>query len=204
MGTRGDDPVGLREGLQLASEGVGPLIQRDYWCVVRDSRMRPTVVVSYLRRHFAELPPEALGTFRAPHRGEAGLDLGDEMQILLPGAGEVAVRVVHLATHSLTVATLRGHPIAGRITFGAYPNRRGDVIVHIRSRSRAASTLQRMGHFAAGDAMQSTTWTDFLDRLANTVGAGVIGAIHEESREVPRAEERRDAPLSPTFVAEGE
>jgi hypothetical protein len=51
MGTRGDDPVGLRQGSQLASEGVGPLIQRDYWCVVRDSRMRPPVVVSYLRRH---------------------------------------------------------------------------------------------------------------------------------------------------------
>jgi hypothetical protein len=197
------DPAALREGLQLASEGVGPLVQRDYWCVIRESRMRPPELVSYLRLHFAELPPEALGTFRTPHSGAAGLDLGDEMEILLPGAGAVAVRVVHLTSHTLTVATLRGHPIAGRITFGAYPNARGDVIIHIRSRSRAASTLHRLGHFAAGDAMQSTTWTDFLDRLANTVGAGVIGAIHEESREVPEEVERRDPPLSPTFSAEG-
>jgi hypothetical protein len=203
MKTPAIDSAKLQEGLQLASEGVGPLVQRDYWCVIRECRMRPAELVSYLRRHFAELPPEALGTFRTPLAREEGLGPGDEMRILLPGAGEVGVRVIHLTSHSLTVATLRGHPVAGRITFGAYPNARGDVIAHIRSRSRAASTLHRLAHLAAGDAMQSTTWTDFLDRLANTVGAGVVGAIHEESREVPAEVERRDAPLSPTFRAQG-
>jgi hypothetical protein len=49
--------------------------------------------------------------------------------------------------------------------------------------------------------MQSTTWTDFLDRLAHTVGSGVIGAIHEDTRTVPPADEQRDALFAPTFAA---
>jgi hypothetical protein len=198
------DPAALARGLHLAADGAGPLVQRDYWCVIRGCRHRPAALIGYLRRHFAELPPERLAAFRAPGGAAEPLGVGDEMEIGLPGAGRVRVRVVHVGAHMLTVATLRGHPVAGRITFGAYPNARGDVVFHIRSRSRAASALHRLGHFLAGDAMQSTTWIDFIDHLANTVGEGVIGAIHEDACRVPAEVERDDAPLTPTFHTDGE
>jgi hypothetical protein len=191
----------LEAGLQPASQGVGRLQQRDYWGVIRGCRYDPASLTSYVRRHFAELPPEPLARFRETGGG-APLSLGDELEIALPGAGKVGVRVVHVNARSFTVATLRGHPIAGRITFGAYPNDRGDVLFHIRSRARFASTLQRLGHFLAGAPMQSTTWTDFIDRLAHTVGDGVIGSIHDELTEIPPGMEPPDLPLSPTFIAE--
>jgi hypothetical protein len=192
----------LEEGLQPASQGVGPLLQRDYWGVIRECRFGAAELMEYVRRHFAELPPGELARFRST--GEAApLLLGDELEIALPGAGKVGARVIDLSSNSFTVATLRGHPIAGRITFGAYPNERGDIIFHIRSRSRAASTLHRLGHFLAGEPMQSTTWTDFLDRLAHTVGAGMIGCLHDETTEVPVEMEPQDSLFSPTFVAEG-
>lgn len=204
MERRPPDHEELREGLQPASEGSGPLLQRDYWCVIRDCRFGPGELTSYVRRHFSRLPPEQLAEFEPPREGEAPLELGDEMQIRLPGAGKVGVRVIHLTSSSFTVATLEGHPIAGRITFGAYRNDREDVIFHIRSRSRNASTLQYVGHVLAGEPMQSTTWTDFLDRLAHTVGDGVIGAIHEDTSKVPEEVERQDPLFSPTFIAEEE
>jgi hypothetical protein len=197
-------PAALTRGLQLPSDGTGPLVQRDYWCVIRGSRLRPPELVAYLRRHFAELPPERLAEFQAPRDGTVPLEAGDELDIALPGAGHVGVRVVHVASNTLTVATLEGHPIAGRITFGAYPNDRGDVVFHIRSRSRAASALHRLGHLVAGDTMQSTTWTDFIDRLANTVGEGVVGVIHEQEGEISEEVERSEGPLAPTFRAEGD
>ncbi len=193
----------LEEGLQPASEGVGPLLQRDYWCVIRECGLGAVELMAYVRRHIAELPPEQLARFRSP-RGAAPLELGDELEIALPGAGKVGVRVIDLGSTSFTVATLRGHPIAGRLTFGAYPNGRGDIIFHIRSRARSASTLQRLGHFLAGEPMQSTTWTDFLDRLAHTVGEGVIGFIHDQTTRVSPEVERQDTLFSPTFRAKAE
>jgi hypothetical protein len=194
----------LREGLQPASTGVGPLVQRDYWCVIRQCRFRPRELLSFVRRRFPQIPPKELARFEASSEEGAPLELGDELKIRIPGAGTVAVRVVDVGLNSFTVATLVGHPLAGRITFGAYLNARGDVVFHIRSRSRAASTLDRVGHLVAGDPMQTTTWTDFLDRLAHMTGDGVVGAIHEEESEVPEAVEREESPVSPTFTAQGD
>jgi hypothetical protein len=192
----------LRDGLQPASEGVGPLVQRDYWCVIRQCRFRSRELLSFVRHRFPQIPPEF--TRFEPASGEgAPLEIGDELKIRIPGAGTVAVRVVDVGPDSFTVATLVGHPVAGRITFGAYPNAHGDVVFHIRSRSRAASTLDRLGHLVAGDPMQTTTWTDFLDRLAHMTGDGVVGAIHEKESEVPEAVEREDSLVSPTFSAKG-
>jgi hypothetical protein len=196
------DREALRDGLQEAADGTGPLLQHDYWCVIRACRLAPGPLLSYVRAHFAEIPPERLAAFDHPRTGERPLEVGDEMRIRLPGAGEVGVRVIHATGTSITVATLAGHPIAGRITFGAYRNARGDVIFHIRSRARNASALQYLGYVVAGEPMQSTTWTDFLDRLAHLAGEGVVGAIHEETSHVPEEVERDDALFSPTFVAE--
>jgi hypothetical protein len=200
MKSGNDREEGLEAGLQPASQGVGPLQQRDYWGVIRGCRFGPALLMDYVRRHFAELPPAELADFHAAADG-APVELGDELEITLPGAGKVGVRVIHLTPHSFTVATLRGHPIAGRITFGAYPNPRGDVIFHIRSRARFATSLQRLGHYLAGEPMQSATWTDFIDRLAHTVGEGVIGTLHDQLSEVSPESEREDHPLSPTFVS---
>lgn len=202
MEGRTPDRDALRKGLQLASQGSGPLVQHDYWCVIRGCRFAPDALMAYVREHFAELPPAELADFDE-REGGAPLEVGDEMRIRLPGAGMVGVRVIHTDARSLTVATLEGHPIAGRITFGAYRNERDDVIFHIRSRARNASTLHYLGHVVIGEPMQSTTWTDFLDRLAHTVGQGVVGVIHEETSEVSEEAERGDALFSPTFVAEG-
>ena len=194
----------LREGLQPASEGVGPLVQRDYWCVISHCRFRSRELLSFVRRRFSQLPPEGLARVEPSSGENAPLEIGDELNIHIRGAGKVAVRVVDVRPNSLTVATLVGHPIAGRITFGTYPNARGGVVFHIRSRSRAASTLNRLGHLVAGDPMQTTTWTDFLDRLAHMTGDGVVGAIHEEESEVPEAVEREESLFSPTFSATGD
>lgn len=191
----------LYRGLNPASEGVGPLLQRDYWAVIRGSRLRPPELMELVCRRFTDFPPAELAIFRHPRGGEAPLAPGDEMEIELPLAGTVGVRVVHRDRNSITVATLQGHPVAGRITFGAYPNDQGDVILHIRSRTRSGSAVHYLGYLAAGEPMQSTTWTDFIDRVAHTVGEGVVGVIHEETTELE--EEEEDA-WSPTFLARGD
>src|SRR5690348_1552095 len=108
--------------LQPASTGVGPLLQRDYWAVIDECRSGPAAVVELVASRFPELPPADVVVFeREQIGGTPGvLDVGDELNIHIRLAGAARVRVVHTAPCSITLATLKGHPEAGRITFGAY------------------------------------------------------------------------------------
>ncbi len=121
-----------------------------------------------------------------------------DVDILLAGACQV--QVLRRDPNSLTLGTLAGHPEAGRITFGAYRNELGDVVFHIRSRARSSSKKCLVGYLAAGEAMQTNCWTDFVNNLAATVGQGVVGVIRVETAEL---DEEDDDPTAPTFVAAG-
>lgn len=202
MGKITRDVRALQDGLMLASEGAGPLLQRDYWAVIRGCRLTPHEVALYVREHFPDFPPRKLVTFQRKDGSEGPLEVGDELEIKIRMAGRTAVRVLHVDANSITLGTLKGHPEAGRITFGAYRNERGDVIFHIRSRARSSSSTRYAGFLATGEPMQTNTWTDFIDRLAHTVGDGVIGAIRVETQVIE--EENPGLVHGPTFIATGD
>jgi hypothetical protein len=185
-----------------ASRGWGPLVQRDYWAVLAGDRLRPSEVITLVRKHFRHLAPPDLIRFRGTR--EAPLTPGDDLRVDIRFAGTCRVRVVHVTPTSLTLATMPGHPEAGRITFGAYRNGRGDVVVHIRSRARSSSLGRRLGFLVGGDPMQSGTWTAFIDRIAAAAGQRILGAIQAESRVVKDEPEDRDRPAAPTFIARGD
>jgi hypothetical protein len=185
----------------LAAHGVGPLYQRDYWAVVDDCTLAPSQVGALLAEHFWELSPPELARFERADGTARPLEVGDDMLVHIRFAGTFGVRVVHRDSNSITVGTLQGHPEAGRITFGAYRNDGGDVIFHIRSRARTSSGVRFAEFVTLGEAMQTNTWMDFVERVAATIGAGVRGSIHEETNE--RLEDDEDE-ARPTFVAQGD
>jgi hypothetical protein len=193
----------LTEEITPASDGAGPLLQRDYWAILRGCPLSAPEVAALVRERFMEFPPEELVVFRRTDGREGPLDMGDAMEVDIRMAGTTAVCVVHADANSLTLATVKGHPEAGRITFGAYPNERGDVVFHIRSRARSSSFFHLAGFLTAGEPMQTNTWTDFIDRLAHSVGEGVVGAIQADTREVEEEDEDATAD-SPTFIARGD
>lgn len=185
-----------------ATRGSGPLLQRDYWAVIDGSRAGPTQIASAVARSFPSFPPPDLVEFRRVGGADAPLEVGDEMTVRIRMAGTFRVRVVHRNRNSITIATLRGHPEAGRITFGAYRNRRGDVIFHIRSRARSGSPFHRAGFLGIGDPMQTYTWTDFVNAVAFQFGRGVVGFVYAETSKI---RDEPDVALDgPTYVAEGD
>lgn len=198
--TLAPDPVALP--LALASAGSGPLLQRDYWGVIDGCRLSPHEIIDLLAARFWDVAPPDLVRFKRADGAETPLSVGDELTVKIFGAGTYAVRVLHRDALSLTVGTVRGHPEAGRITFGAYPNSRGDVVLHIRSRARSSSRQHYWGFLTAGEPMQTNTWADFINRLAAMAGEGVIGFLHAETREV-QPEPDEDEP-KPTFLARSE
>jgi uncharacterized protein (UPF0548 family) len=190
----------VTDGLQPATRGAGPLLQRDYWAVFAGCALKPSAVMAHVKAHFCELPPPSLVRFVAP----IGVRRNAELDVRITSGQACRVRVMHEDAQSITLATVAGHPEAGRITFGAYRNPAGDVIFHIRSRARSASTAGRLGFLAIGDAMQTNTWTDFINNTAAAVGAHIPDAIRAEAREVEDLPED-DHPLqSPTFLAMGD
>ncbi|WP_257458263.1 DUF1990 domain-containing protein [Archangium lipolyticum] len=194
----------LLEGLLSAEEGAGPLLQRDYWAVIENCGCSPSEVMKLVASRFAEFAPEELVIFEREDGGNAPLEPGDELRVRIRGAGTFHVRIIHRDRQSLTMATLPGHPEAGRITFGAYRNELGDVIFHIRSRARSGSRVMYLGFRTGGEAMQTNTWTDFVNTVALTVGEGVIGFIHAETTVMEKAHESADDVRGPTFLARGD
>lgn len=196
------DLQALWDELMPASEGKGPLLQRDYWAVIRGCRLSPQTVIMHLREHFPEFPPRKLVVFERSGGLEGPLEVGDELKVRIRMAGRTAVRVLHVDANSITLGTVRGHPEAGRITFGAYRNGRGDVVFHIRSRARSSTSSRYAGFLTAGEPMQTNTWTDFIDKLAHSIGDGVIGAIRAETKVI--GEEDESVLQTPTFIATGD
>ena len=186
--------------LFAASQGVGPLLQRDYWAVLAGCRMKPSELIAHIREHFCEFPPSSLVRFRTGGR----IAIGAHLDIDILPAHNCGVRVVHDDAQSFTLGTLEGHPEAGRITFGAYRNPAGEVIFHIRSRARSSTGPSRLGFLAIGDAMQTNTWTDFITNVAAAVGAKVKDVIHADTEEVEAVPEDDDPLDAPTFLAVGD
>lgn len=175
------------------------MLQRDYWAVFPGCSLTPSGLIRQIREHFCEFPPSALVRFDAAE----GISVGSQLEIAILPARQCAVRVIHADDQSFTLATLEGHPEAGRITFGAYRNPNDHVIFHIRSRARSSSAPNRLGFLAIGDAMQTNTWTDFITNVAAAVGAPIQDVIHAETQAVEPVPED-DEPLdSPTFLAVG-
>ncbi len=192
----------LKLDIQLAGDGSGALLQRDYWALIKDCRVSPVELVDDLRHRFCEFPPPELVTFsRAGDCGKS-LEVGDELEIVIRMAAKCRVRVVCCDPHSVTLATLVGHPEAGRITFGSYRHDSGAVVFHIRSRSRSGSAAFSAGFLAVGEAMQTNTWVEFVETIAHTYGAGVDGQTYAETEHVePNADDA--SVCQPTFRAQG-
>ena len=190
----------LHEALLTADDGCGPLLQRDYWAVIAGCRLTPPEIATLVATRFTEFAPAELVRFSRCQESAEPLAPGDLMDVDITLAGSCQVQVLRRDDNSVTLGTLAGHPEAGRITFGAYRNQVDDVVFHIRSRARSSSKKCLVGYLAAGEAMQTNCWTDFINNLAATVGQGVVGVIRAETSEL---DEDDDDPATPTFVATG-
>jgi len=198
-----NQPTDTADAIVPAPEGAGPLFERDYWAVLANCRLKPSEVIDHVAAHFCELPPSALVSFELqPSNG--GFAVGDDVDIHIRPATNCRVRIIHRDSNSFTFGTLAGHPEAGRITFGAYRNPDGDVLLHIRSRARASTNARLIGFFAIGDAMQTNTWADFIRHAAQSLGVQITGAIHVEKRAAEECDDDAEPLNTPTFAARGD
>jgi uncharacterized protein DUF1990 len=187
--------------VQPASEGAGPLLQRDYWAVIEGSEWTPEQVIQAVLTDFGRFCPEEIATVTRPEGRTAPLVVDDDLEVDLKGCGPCRVRVVHVDERSFTMRTLEGHPEAGRITFGATRHEDGHLVFRIRSRARASDTVRYLGYMLFGKGIQTRCWLAFIERVAEVCEGRIVGKVQTETKE----DSDRMADLgeldTPTFVA---
>lgn len=185
----------------VAADGTGPLLQRDYWAVIEHSSCAPEQVMSKLLAQFPEFAPSELANFACAGPLEQPLRVGDAMQINIKMSGLCQVRIAQVDERSFTMRTLEGHPEAGRITFGAYYDERGQLTFRIRSRARASTSLKAIGYNLFGKMMQTRVWVVFIERLAAACGGTIQGEVQTAEKEIDGNIADTGELHTPTFVS---
>lgn len=188
-----------QQDIQLATEGAGPLLQRDYVVVLDGSPCTPEAAVAKIRADFPSFSPEELARFTRPVGAAGLLAVGDTMHVSILGVGDCGVKVTHLGPGSLTLRTLKGHPEAGRITFGAFRDEAGRLVCRIRSRARQRSRRLFAGYLMVGIHGQTRVWVTFLERLAAACEGRVLGEVLTSTDEVEELPEDRGVGEAPTL-----
>ena len=191
-------PVQHKPEIRYASEGSGPLVERDYRAIFRGVDRTPEEVAEVVRARFPDFAPSETAVFRRCEDQCPPLVVGDVMEIKITLLGLCRVRVVHSDSRSVTLRTLEGHPEAGRITFGAYLE--GDKLAfRILSRTRQASFLKYLGYLVLGKQLQSRCWIGFLWKLAETLGGTLEGPVRVSTKAVKDRPSDWGATDTPTF-----
>lgn len=186
----------------VASDGVGPLLQRDYQAAIVETETTPEQLILMLREEFPRFSPDRLCTFKRPEGAEGLLDVGDQLAVWIPGVGWTGVTVAQVDAQSLTLQTVEGHPEAGRITFGATRDPAGNLLFRIRSRARSSDTVRRLGFKVFGKHIQKQIWLAFITNVAEACGGRLEGEVREDTLEVQETLADMAAPEVPTFPVE--
>lgn len=173
-----------RRPVQVAPEGIGPLLQRDYVLTLEGSPCTPERVVELIRTDFPRFAPDALSKFTRTVGEGRPLEIGDTLHVRITGGGHAGVIVSQLDARSLTVRTQEGHMEAGRNTFGAYYDALGRLVLRIRSRSRIRDLPRSVGYWLFGKNAQAEVWCTYLRRLAEACGGHPIGDVAVTTVEV--------------------
>ncbi|HET7321140.1 MAG TPA: NAD-dependent epimerase/dehydratase family protein, partial [Longimicrobiaceae bacterium] len=194
----GRAPTPLQEGLrrlagslpeQLPSEGVGTAVRKRFGARIEGSPFSPEELFARFRDGWAEIIP--LTTRKGPGDA-AGIREGATVTILLPGRGNVQVRCDEVTDHSLTLATLEGHPLAGIIHFTVSRDDQA-LLFEILIYARAADSLDELALSAIGDEMQDGTWRSTAERVVElSEGTAPAGVFSEAEQLDERRAERLD------------
>lgn len=178
-----DSPPRLPEGcfdeaVQLAEHGVGPLFHRRFGVRIGGARSTASDLIGEVAVDFARFVPREVVGVRTSSGGTR-LRTGDEFVVQMPGPWDGPVRVVHLDSACLRLATLRGHLEAGQVQFRAEPD--GDELVFTieawaRPSTRAVHLLY--SHLRLAKEIQLNMWVRFCRAAAKHAGGRPVDGVH--------------------------
>ena len=166
------------------ADGTGTVELKRFFADIRNSRYDAPQLLREFRARFKSLMPVPIGV--EPASPETELNAGAAVTIALPGRGHVQVRVEEVETDHVTIATLRGHALAGVVRFNAHQN--ADVVrFEIVTCDAAANALDWVGLTLGGARLQDANWTKVVQNVVDLSG-GSGGDVASELSNVTGAE----------------
>jgi NADH dehydrogenase len=185
--------VGLRkladlQPEQLPRDGVGALKRKRYWADIDGSRHGPEALFALFRRSFNQVTPVFVDAAAEPHANDL-VEEGETITLSLPMRGHVQVRVAELEPRRTTMLTLEGHPLCGAVRFLSEPRGRA-VRFQVEVYERAANVLDLIAMRALGDRLQSHTWSQVVERVAELSGGVARDGVQHDSATLDETEAR--------------
>jgi NADH dehydrogenase len=186
----------LAEGLRLLAdaqpeqqpgEGVGGLERKRFYASITGSQFSPEQLLEQFRRRFAELVPI---NFDAEPGAPTEVAKGATLSAALPLRGNIQIRVEEVTPLSLTLATLRGHPLAGVVRFSTNGQGSGPIQFEVTVFARAATVFDWIALNSGGSIAQNRTWRSVVER-AIEISGGSSGPVEEEKDTLSDDEEKR-------------
>ena len=183
---------------QLPSDGVGDPIRKRYSARIERSALSPQELCTRFREQWTHIVPLTTGV-----EGEDSSEIreGATLTMALAGRGTVQVRCEEVTDHSLTFATLEGHPLAGIIHFTF--SRDGDALLfEILIYARAANPVDLLALSTIGDSMQDGTWQTTVQHVVELSGGAAPAGVHSDSEQVDATRaERLDRQVEELILA---
>jgi hypothetical protein len=195
-GGAGDMPPSLpdalrRDGLQMPTDGVGPLFHRRYEASIRDPKLTADQLIGTLGRDPNRASPTEFARFRRVDGREGSLRVNDELLVHMPGPWNGPVRVAEVTPTSFRLVTLDGHLEAGQIEFSAADGDRA-LRFRIKSWARSGDRVSNLlyNHLRMAKEVQLHMWSSFLERVAGVAGGRLSGGIVIETRRLDEIDAR--------------
>ena len=177
----GAAPTSLDSGLRrliheldevTPAQGVGSVQIKQFRADISGSTFTPEAILGMFRQRFGDIMPTPVGV--EPAAPATRLDDRAVITIALPGRGHVEVRVREVTPDHVTVATLRGHAVAGVVRFSATAH--GDAVrFEVTTCDAAANALDWLTLSLGGARIQDANWTSVVAKVIEMSGGHSAG-----------------------------
>jgi hypothetical protein len=186
--TLGIEPVSLERGLellataqeeQLPDAGVGGLRRKRYRADIRGATKTPEQLMTYVREHFNDVMADLIDTTAEP-ASTVAVEEGATLTLSLPFRGHVQVRIAEVEARSMTLVTIKGHPLAGAVRF-LVEDRGADLRFEVQVYARAANVLDLLMMRTLGERLEDAAWRDVVQGVVESTYCEAPAGIQVET-----------------------
>jgi NADH dehydrogenase len=160
------------------ADGIGAVEVKRFSSTIRGADCDAIALMRLFATQFSEIMPIPVGV--EPASPEVVLRPGADITMTLPGRGHVQVRVREVASRRVTLATVRGHALAGIVRFSARDLDDG-LEFEVMTCDAAANRLDWLTLTMGGARLQDANWSTVVERVAQRAG-GTHGAVQSDNR----------------------
>jgi NADH dehydrogenase len=188
IGTFAITPTSLDEGLralvdmqpeQLPGEGFGAIERKCFRADIAGSRYSAAELLEQFRAHVTEIMPI---DFAAEPDVPRQITQGVTMTAALPLRGVIQMRAEEVTEERITLATLKGHPLAGIVRFSATERSDGIIRFQVLIYAQAANIADWLLMSTVGGTAQEINWVTVVQRMIDRSGGTAPDGVESDQQ----------------------